>query len=398
LARLAHAGEQLNRLEHYGAHLAAQNDRAAQNLDRLEHRDAHLAAQLDGLSQEVRTLRGEVDSRLRGRQIGVLPFELMVALQRAVGIPRAVETGTADGHGTALLAEAFDLVTTIELSDRQYRLAATRLAATSGVTSLHGNSRELLPQLVRADAPTLYWLDGHWMGVDVGAEGHPQCPLLDELEALRGGHPDDCILIDDARFFIASPPPPFDSEQWPTLIQVMDRLREIRPESHVTVAHDMVIAVPQSAKPVVDAYGFGRLEGQGLERVALAEPQPRVVGPPHRLRVAETANVYDALLDVNCGSITIEDWAFLGHQVMVLTGTHDTSQHGRDRQISIPAAGRDIHIGRGVWLASRSVVLGPCTVGESAVVAAGAVVTKDVPPFTIVAGVPAQPTGEVPRP
>jgi acetyltransferase-like isoleucine patch superfamily enzyme len=49
-----------------------------------------------------------------------------------------------------------------------------------------------------------------------------------------------------------------------------------------------------------------------------------------------------------------------------------------------------IRIGRGVWIAAGATVLQGVTVGEDAVVAAGAVVTKDVPPRTLVGGVPAQ--------
>lgn len=48
-----------------------------------------------------------------------------------------------------------------------------------------------------------------------------------------------------------------------------------------------------------------------------------------------------------------------------------------------------IRIERGVWIAAGATVLQGVTVGHNAVVAAGAVVTKDVPPRTLVAGVPA---------
>lgn len=47
-----------------------------------------------------------------------------------------------------------------------------------------------------------------------------------------------------------------------------------------------------------------------------------------------------------------------------------------------------------VWIGSRATILPGVTVGEGAVVAAGAVVTKDVPPYAIVGGVPAKPLGE----
>ena len=49
-----------------------------------------------------------------------------------------------------------------------------------------------------------------------------------------------------------------------------------------------------------------------------------------------------------------------------------------------------IHIGRGAWIAAGGTVLQGVTVGDDAVVAAGAVVTKDVPARTLVAGVPAR--------
>jgi acetyltransferase-like isoleucine patch superfamily enzyme len=49
-----------------------------------------------------------------------------------------------------------------------------------------------------------------------------------------------------------------------------------------------------------------------------------------------------------------------------------------------------IRIGRGAWIAAGATVLQGVTVGDDAVVAAGAVVTKDVPPRTLVAGVPAR--------
>lgn len=48
-------------------------------------------------------------------------------------------------------------------------------------------------------------------------------------------------------------------------------------------------------------------------------------------------------------------------------------------------------IGNDVWIGSHSLILGGVTIGDGAVVAAGAVVTKDVEPYTIVGGVPAKP-------
>jgi acetyltransferase-like isoleucine patch superfamily enzyme len=51
---------------------------------------------------------------------------------------------------------------------------------------------------------------------------------------------------------------------------------------------------------------------------------------------------------------------------------------------------RPIVIERNVWIAAGAIIIGGVTVGENAVVAAGSVVTKDVPPNTLVAGNPAR--------
>ncbi len=52
-----------------------------------------------------------------------------------------------------------------------------------------------------------------------------------------------------------------------------------------------------------------------------------------------------------------------------------------------------VHIGNDVWIGYRAIIMDGVTVGNGAVVAAGAIVTKDVEPYSIVAGVPAKPIG-----
>ena len=49
-----------------------------------------------------------------------------------------------------------------------------------------------------------------------------------------------------------------------------------------------------------------------------------------------------------------------------------------------------IHIGNDVWIGTRAIILSGVTVGDHSVVGAGAVVTKDVPPYAVVGGVPAK--------
>lgn len=113
-------------------------------------------------------------------------------------------------------------------------------------------------------------------------------------------------------------------------------------------------------------------------------------GDRSRLHLPDSAIVNNALFNMSGGEITIGEYAFFGHDVAVLTGTHDIEKFGRERQLGFPRSGRDVVIGDGVWLASHVLVLGPVTIGEHAVVAGGSLVREDVEPYTVVAGRPAK--------
>ncbi len=95
----------------------------------------------------------------------------------------------------------------------------------------------------------------------------------------------------------------------------------------------------------------------------------------------------DALVDC-IHKVTIDQDAFSGHDVMILTGSHDPNVFGPERRIT--SRGGPVHIKEGAWLCTRSIIVGPVTVGRHAVVAAGAVVVNDVPDYALVAGVPAK--------
>jgi len=77
----------------------------------------------------------------------------------------------------------------------------------------------------------------------------------------------------------------------------------------------------------------------------------------------------------------------IGHDVSLLTVSHAI---GRESLRAGLSEAWPIEIGDGAWLASRVTVLPRVRIGAGAVVAAGAVVTRDVPPNTLVAGVPAR--------
>jgi acetyltransferase-like isoleucine patch superfamily enzyme len=124
--------------------------------------------------------------------------------------------------------------------------------------------------------------------------------------------------------------------------------------------------------------------------------EPLVFGPPGRVQIGRECDVRGTTMNVMSGLIEVGDFTFVGHNVSLLTGTHDPSKRNRERYDAVPDQGRDIIIGRGVWLASNCTVLGPCRIGDHAVVAAGALVTSDVPAGAIMAGLPARQVGTVP--
>ena len=85
------------------------------------------------------------------------------------------------------------------------------------------------------------------------------------------------------------------------------------------------------------------------------------------------------------GGITIDDGVLIGHNAVLATLNHNQDPEKRDNLLPAP-----IHIGRKVWQGANVTVLPGVTIGDNAIVAAGAVVTKDVEPNTVVGGVPAK--------
>lgn len=91
---------------------------------------------------------------------------------------------------------------------------------------------------------------------------------------------------------------------------------------------------------------------------------------------------------ISHGSIVIEDDVFFGYDCQLLAATHDAGLTGRARaEKSIPMK---IHVREGAWIASGAILVGNCIIGRNAVVAAGAVVMRDVPDNCIAAGNPAE--------
>lgn len=97
-----------------------------------------------------------------------------------------------------------------------------------------------------------------------------------------------------------------------------------------------------------------------------------------------------------CEGVTLEDEVFVGHGVMFTNDlfpratNEDGSPKTDDDWEMIPTL-----VKRRASIGSNATILAGITIGEEALVGAGAVVSKDVPPYAIVAGVPARQVGDV---
>lgn len=85
------------------------------------------------------------------------------------------------------------------------------------------------------------------------------------------------------------------------------------------------------------------------------------------------------------GGVTLGDGCLVGHNVVFATLDHDKRPGRRGDMTAAP-----IVVGKDVWIGAHATILKGVTIGDGAIVAAGAVVTRDVPPNTIASGVPAR--------
>lgn len=124
-----------------------------------------------------------------------------------------------------------------------------------------------------------------------------------------------------------------------------------------------------------------------------------VIAAPHRLIVGNNVSVGPySVVQVN-GSIG--DWTLIGMYVQIVgKSDHATNEVGVPIRMSMRVGDRQpqnsdaVNIGKDVWIGASAIVLSGVTIGTGSVIGAGAVVTKDVPPFSIVVGNPARIIGQ----
>lgn len=116
--------------------------------------------------------------------------------------------------------------------------------------------------------------------------------------------------------------------------------------------------------------------------VKLASNSPRA-DRPAQLTIGRDCAIGDRT-EIHCGErITIEDNVLISWDCNILDRDYHSTDGSEERTAPV-------HIGKGAWIGCRAIILKGVTIGEGAIISAGAVVTKDVPPYTLAAGNPAQ--------
>jgi len=110
--------------------------------------------------------------------------------------------------------------------------------------------------------------------------------------------------------------------------------------------------------------------------------------PYGECEISETVALNDAVIDFT-GGVYINKNVHFGRQVMVLSCSHPTSEKDGMKRRRMLRVGM-VRIDEDAYIGSRALILEGVTIGKGAYVAAGAVVIKDVAPYTLVAGVPAR--------
>jgi acetyltransferase-like isoleucine patch superfamily enzyme len=92
--------------------------------------------------------------------------------------------------------------------------------------------------------------------------------------------------------------------------------------------------------------------------------------------------------------VIIGDDSVIGPGLYLMTGDHHFSTPGESHSAPSPGRSAGVTIGRNVWIGARVTILRGVKIGDGAVIAAGSVVTRDIPGYVIAMGVPAKPVRE----
>jgi acetyltransferase-like isoleucine patch superfamily enzyme len=130
---------------------------------------------------------------------------------------------------------------------------------------------------------------------------------------------------------------------------------------------------------------FSELTGSTVDNSFLLIP-PFYTAGGREIRVGKNVFINQNCTFYDLGGLDIADEVMIGPTVSIITTGHSIEPSQR-RSITI---GKPILIEKNVWIAAGATIIGGVTIGENSVVAAGSVVTRDVPANTLVGGNPAR--------
>jgi maltose O-acetyltransferase len=181
----------------------------------------------------------------------------------------------------------------------------------------------------------------------------------------------------------------------------MTELEKMRAGEPYRPGDPELVAMRQRAQRLMRDYNhtvYGEdAERQRILTMLFGKPVNAVIRPPFHVDYGTEIALGDGVffnygcvvLDV--ASVTIGDRVQIGPYVQILTADHprDAAERAKGAEW-----GRPITIGADVWIGGGAILLPGITIGEGAIVAAGAVVTRDVPAHSTVAGNPARVVGK----
>ena len=147
---------------------------------------------------------------------------------------------------------------------------------------------------------------------------------------------------------------------------------------------ELLVKYNNTSDPVELRKLWGELSGTALDETSYIQI-PVMVNHAEFVTVGKNIYINHACTMLALGTITIEDDVLIGPKTNLITEGHPIDPNNRKAMEVKP-----IVIKKNAWLGAAVTILPGVTVGENSIVAAGAVVNKDVPPNTIVAGVPAK--------
>ena len=185
-------------------------------------------------------------------------LKLVQLLQNELKLTTFVETGTFKGETIISVSPFFKKCLTVELSKECYIKAAERFIGLKNVIIENDDSASFLKknQNVLSQEKVCYWLDAHWCVADKTAGELSQCPLLNELEAIKSIQPESVILIDDARLYLCAPPRPHEISHWPSLGEILSKLNSLSKNHQPMILNDVIIFYPRQIDAALRTYAY----------------------------------------------------------------------------------------------------------------------------------------------